>query len=761
MTLDRADGIRLEVTPLSGGVVRIRAGGLDGFQDSLLNRYAFIESPPLEAEARWKGRTLHLPDGYDLIVADDLGFTLSKHDRTLMGTCEGSLPATAPTVHRNQGYRLVTTLGKDEKLIGFGDQYRRGFLLNGQKESLWIRNQSDYIPVPFFMSSHGYGMLFNTTRRLFYDFGIDSPDRNAFRVEKDCLDVYLILGDDYEAIIDRYTRLTGRPSLPPMFTFGLWMVAHTEIRAHELLQLALEMRRAEIPCDLLALEPLWMEKLYDESLEKNWSEERFPFFPWVDARDSFIGSLKDMGYHFGLWMLSNYDHTWEEERAVARRCGGAAATQPVLHDETGILTREQIETAEQDDHFGHHPMYLDRVTKPEEPYYEHLKKFVDQGVDYFKQDGFAQINLHPDRLYGNGRHDDEMHNIHYMIYSRQMVSGFEAHTGRRGFGLMCAGWAGFQRFSGTWTGDTGGGAQPLCGILQLATVGHAIATCDVDVKDSASIHMGFLLPWTQVNSWSYYKYPVYKGEASKAMFADYARLRMRLLPFYYSLARQATLTGRAIARPMHLLHPDREEAYHLLNQFMIGDALLVGAFTKAVSLPTGRWLDFWTGEAVEGDWTSRTFETPPNRGGQLFMKAGAIIPMFPVQQFVGETPVREVTWRIFPSPGEHAFTLYLDNGTDFAYREGGFAAATLSCWMDGTRIALAWSVVEGSEPERIAALGHVIELIGAPPVTAVSREGRPVDFTEDPADGICRIGPVRWGDPLRIVCAALSTARET
>lgn len=743
----------MEVTPLAGGVVRIRAGGLDGFQDSLLNRYAFVESPPPEADARWEGKTLRLPDGCELIFDETLGFSLSKHGCALMATCEGSLPATAPTVHRNRGYRLVTTLGRDEKLIGFGDQYRRGFLLNGQKESLWIRNQSDYIPVPFFMSSYGYGVFFNTTRRLFYDFGVDLPGRNTFRVEKDFLDIYLIVGDDYDTLIDRYTRLTGRPSLPPMFTFGLWMVAHTEIRAHELLQLALEMRRAEIPCDLLALEPLWMEKLYDESLDKNWSEERFPFFPWVDRRDSFIGSLKEMGYHFGLWMLSNYDHTWEEERAVSRRCGGATPdAEPVPDDEDSILTREQIEIVEQDDHFGHHPMFLDRNTKPDEPYYEHLKKFVDQGVDYFKQDGFAQINLHPDRLYGNGRHDDEMHNIHYMIYSRQMIDGFETHTGRRGFGLMCAGWAGFQRFPGTWTGDTGGGAQPLCGILQLATVGHAIATCDVDVKDPASIHMGFLLPWTQVNSWSTYKYPVYKGEAFKAMFTDYARLRMRLLPFYYSLARLATLTGRAIVRPMHLLHPDREEAYHLPNQFMVGDAFLVGAFTKTVTLPTGRWLDFWTGEPVEGDWTPRRFEPPPNRGGQLFLKEGAVVPMFPVQQFVGESVVREVAWRIFPSPGEHAFTLYLDNGTDFAHREGGFASATLFCRMDGTRIALAWSAVEGSEPQRIADLEQVYELVGLPPVASVTLGEEPAAFNQDSTTGICRIGPVPFAGTITIMC---------
>ena len=101
------------------------------------------------------------------------------------------------------------------------------------------------------------------------------------------------------------------------------------------------------------------------------------------------------------------------------------------------------------------------------------------GVRFFKVDPAKLINEFPDRLYGNGKMDDEMHNLAFLLCSRQMAADYEAHTGRRSYGISVAGWAAQQRFAGTWAVDTGGGPQPLVGILQDAIVGHTYATCDM------------------------------------------------------------------------------------------------------------------------------------------------------------------------------------------------------------------------------------------------------------------------------------------
>lgn len=744
MEFFREDKINLKVDVLEESIIRVHSGGLDGYQDSLLNRYGFIEDLSELQTASWNGCELCLPDGYSLSVKPDLSLELRCRGVMLSATSAGYRPGTAPTVFQNQGYSYCATISPEEKFIGFGDQYRKGFLLNGQRESLWIRNQSDYIPVPFFMSSKGYGILFNTTRRLHYDFGVKDPDIYSVNVSDEYLDMYIFTGADYWEMIRKYTFLTGRPQLPPMYTFGLWMVAHTEIRAHELLQLALEMRKAEIPCDILALEPLWMQKLYDESLDKNWNEERFPYFPWVKKSDTFIGDLKLMGYHFGLWMLSDYDHTWEEERRVK------GILPDIYRENEDIVAEENLQIAEQDEHFGHHPMLMDKVTRPDEVYFEHLKKFVDQGVDYFKQDGYAQINLHPDRLYGNQCRDDVMHNIHYMIYTRQMIRGFEEHTGRRGFTLAVAGWTGFQRFPGTWCGDTGGGEQSLCAILQLSTVGHAFATCDMEVDTKEGIHMGFLLPWSQLCSWSYYKYPVYKGEAVKAVFKYYTELRMRLLPLYYSLAREASISGKAIARPMHLVYPDVDEAYSLTRQFMIGDSFITAVYSDSIVLPDGRWFDYWTNRIISGDWTSRQLKYPESRGGLLLVKSGAIIPLFPVQQFTGEKAVNNIAWQIFPAAGQSEFTLYLDNGTDFAYRQGNFASAKLICRQKNECIQILWDELDGADKKRITSCKYTFELLGVTGTAAVKVDGAENPFKIDYDTNRTLIESIAYGSRIEI-----------
>lgn len=739
----RHDDVRLKVTAFEGGILRVQAGGLDGYQDSLLNRYGIIEPLAPCAEARWHERTLELPDGHRLKVGEDLSFRLLKNETLLLATGPGHQPATAPTVYQNRGFSAEFSLHPEEKLIGFGDQYRKGFLLNGQRESLWIRNQSDYVPVPFYMSSRGYGILFNTTRRLFYDFGTEQAGRCHFHVADTYFDVYIVTGAPYEALINSYVQLTGRSQLPPMFTFGLWIVAHTEIRAHELLQLARAMRDEKIPCDLLALEPLWMEKLYDASLQKSWSAERFPYFPWVAFEDTMIGNLKAMGYHFGLWMLSEYDHTWEEERRIG-------AGQPDAARKECIIPASDLELVEQDDHFGHQPMTFDKMTKPEEPFYEHLKKFVDQGVDYFKQDGYALINLYPDRLYGNGRREDEMHNLHYMLYSGQMIRGFEAHTGRRAFGMMVAGTAGFQRYPGTWAGDTGGGAQALCAILQLATLGQACPTCDMEMTPEG-VHMGLLLPWSQINSWASYSYPLYRGASLQHLFRAYIEQRMRWLLFYYSLARETGQSGKAIVRPMHLVYPDRAEAYELTHQFFIGDALLAGAYTDRLTLPPGRWLNYWTGEILTGDWGEQQPTVPEDRGGPLLVREGALIPCVPVQQFVGEKSIDHITWQVFPGTDESSFTLYLDDGIGLDHRQGAYAAALLRARPDAEGLTLSWDPVEGNEPERILSLSHTFEWLGDAVIRSAECDGRPMDVRPDPDTGHPLIGPVQHGQVIRVI----------
>ena len=209
LTYDCGEGITLTVTPFQDGILRLRAQGYDGPVASLLERYGFLEPLPVEETARVTAREVALPGGITLALAAAGGWQLRRGGQVVAEALPTTRPAVAPTVYRNTGCQLDLRMADGEKFIGFGDQTRTQFLLNGQRDALWVRYPVKHIPVPFFMSSRGYGIFFNTTRKLRYDVGATDPAVARFTVPKDFLDIFLITGEDYQQIIEKYTRLTG------------------------------------------------------------------------------------------------------------------------------------------------------------------------------------------------------------------------------------------------------------------------------------------------------------------------------------------------------------------------------------------------------------------------------------------------------------------------------------------------------------------------------------------------------------------------
>jgi alpha-glucosidase (family GH31 glycosyl hydrolase) len=248
------------------------------------------------------------------------------------------------------------------------------------------------------------------------------------------------------------------------------------------------------------------------------------------------------------------------------------------------------------------------------------------------------------------------------------------------------GYAGIQQYSATWAGDTGGGPKPLVSMLNHGLSGHVNTSCDMDVFTPAGIHFGFLQAWSQVCSWAYWRHPWLLGDKLLPMFKDYAALRYRLLPYLYSQAHVAARTGMPIMRAMPLAFPNDPQSDELINQYMLGDALLTGAFTDRFHLPQGRWIDYWTGAVHEGP-LDMVASWPENRGGPLFVRAGAIIPYGPLMDYVGQKPVDQIELHVYPQ-GESSFTLYEDDGISHAYRDGAAAITQITCRKVGNKASL-------------------------------------------------------------------------
>ncbi len=674
--------MRIEV--LSSRIFRLRMNSQGAFKEPSLIRYGIVRSD-------WPSVKFKIEEMPTSLVLRTVECALKIDKRNGMFTLRGQdgrmlvSSAQAPWSNTDEGFGAEFSLSDNEHLYGLGDVARDRLDKRGFRARMWVTNVKSYIPIPVLISDNNWGLFVNTTWNHYFDVGHSQSDRLRFWGECGELDFYLIAGESLTSLVDGITEITGKPSLLPLWAYGLTFVCNEKANARDMIDDCLNLRRAGIPCDLIGLEPGWMSKLYDFSTEKDWHPERFYIPSWIRNKDdvssgnnsSFMGAAQRLGFKVSLWLCENYDVSYEEERQAGNINAGKVGTSSHKHN---------VDDFELDEHFTK-SVRIDQITKPEEPWFEHLKKFVDDGAEAFKLDGCEQVNEHPDRKWGNGMDDQEMHNLYPVILNKQMARGFAEHTGRRPMIYSSGGYTGIQRYSASWAGDTGGGAKPLASMLNLGLSGHANTSCDMDSFSPAGIHCGFLQPWSQLCSWAYWRHPWLLGDKLLPIFKYYAKLRYRLIPYLYSAAHQAHRTGMPIMRAMPLVCPDDPKAGQLLHQYMLGDFLLVAAFTDKVHIPSGAWFDFWSGRRIEGP-ADIVCEIPPDRGGPLLVKSGAILPHWPEMDYVGQKSVGRIEIRVYPSDKTSSYIMYEDDGNSLRYCDGEVAVTTYTCERRAGKVTL-------------------------------------------------------------------------
>jgi alpha-glucosidase (family GH31 glycosyl hydrolase) len=230
-------------------------------------------------------------------------------------------------------------------------------------------------------------------------------------------------------------------------------------------------------------------------------------------------------------------------------------------------------------------------------------------------------------------------------------------------------------------------------MLNLAFSGHSNHSCDMDVSTVEGIHFGFLQTWAQQNNWDYWYQPWLLEDAQLAAIRQYGRLRYQLLPYLYSTAAEAAMTGYPVMRAMSLVYPDNPAWDAARGQYLLGDYLLVSAYSKEVRLPEGAWIDFWSGKRTTGPATLPV-EITPTQGGALMVKSGAIIPTWPACDHVAKGWSPEVGLLVYPAARSN-FTLYEDDGASLGYRKGEFAQTRLTCETAATTVRLTIGGREG------------------------------------------------------------------
>ena len=256
------------------------------------------------------------------------------------------------------------------------------------------------------------------------------------------------------------------------------------------------------------------------------------------------------------------------------------------------------------------------MTHRDQPWFEHLKKFVDNGASAFKLDGAYQVNDHPDRLWGGKYFDDEVHNVYPVLYVKQMMEGFRDYTdGRRAIIYTPCMYAGSQQYCASWAGDTGGGYDTVVAMLNYGLSGHANVTADMEAVSPEGIHYGFFMPWVQQLGWRCWHQPWFLGDELEGLIKYYGNLRSSLFPYIYSMAYKAAAQSLPIARALSLMYQDKPEYDSVTNCYMFGDSFIVGVFDMNITLPEGKWYDYFTGEIYDGGRVVN-YKIPEGRGGR-------------------------------------------------------------------------------------------------------------------------------------------------
>ncbi|NJK97250.1 MAG: DUF5110 domain-containing protein [Bacteroidales bacterium] len=275
---------------------------------------------------------------------------------------------------------------------------------------------------------------------------------------------------------------------------------------------------------------------------------------------------------------------------------------------------------------------------------------------------------------------------------------------------------------------TGGGKDALFDQLNLGLSGFSNTSIDVlDVKQNhiAAMHLGFMLPWVQINSWYTLLHPWYFPPNEKEAFTYYARLRHSLNPYIYSAAIENHLTGKPILRAMPLEFPDDREVDNMIYQYMFGDNILVGVFSDSVYLPQGKWINFWDNEIRNGGKKIHA-GYPQNRGGAMFVKAGAIIAYREISDYLGEEPLHKVQLSVYPQ-GRSEYTLYEDDGVSFDYEKGKIASTRFTSHAENKSLEFVIEATQGDYNGRPLSRGYSINFFTIKKPATVKVNGKITD----------------------------------
>lgn len=520
----------------------------------------------------------------------------------------------------------------DECFVGTGERFRK-MDLSGQtfqlknQDGQGVNNRRCYKNIPFYMSSRMYGIFYHTSDYCKLSLADHSSRSVQFMCDRATIDAFLIGGKTPEEILHNYRKLTGFPSMPPLWSYGIWMSRMTYFSAEEVNDICDHLRKEHYPCDVIHLDTGWFRT--DWLCEWKFNPERFP-----DPK-GFIQNLKKKGFRVSLWQLPYVAKGAEQlEEAKANQY-----IAPLLKEQASEGSNFSAL-----DYAGTIDFTYDKAVD----WYKNklLKPLLDMGVTCIKTD-FGE-NIHLDAVY-HGMTPERLNNLYALLYQK---AAFEITKEVTGDGIIWAraAWAGCQRFPLHWGGDSAsswdGMAGSLKGGLHFGLSGFAFWSHDVpgfhSIPDfmNSPINPQVYVRWTQFGVFtSHIRYhgtckrePWHYPEIAP-IIKRWWKLRYRLIPYIIQQSEMACQSGLPIVQALIFHHPDDRQCWHIDDEYYFGNEFLVCPVMndkgiRDIYLPDGEWINFFTGERMEGGKWYDAVKTPLDLM-PVFVHPNATIPIYP------------------------------------------------------------------------------------------------------------------------------------
>lgn len=509
---------------------------------------------------------------------------------------------------RSTGYAAEEESGyvKEELLLSVGEcvyglgEHFTPFVKNGQVVETWNRDggtasEQAYKCIPFYLTNRGYGVLVNDSGNVAFEVASEKVERVQFSVPGESMEYVIINGPDPKGVLSRYTALTGRPAMPPAWSFGLWLSTSftTDYDEKTVMSFVNGMHDRDLPLHVFHFDCFWMRA-------HHWCD-----FVWDPATfpdpEGMLKRMKASGLHICVWInpyIAQRSHLFGEGMAQ------------------GYLLKCPDGSVWQTDEWQPGMGIVD-FTNPDacKWYANALKRLLDMGVDVFKTDFGERIPTNA--AYFDGSDPQKMHNYYTYLYNKTVFEALKDHRGE-GEALVFARSAtvGGQKFPVHWGGDCTATyesmAESLRGGLSLSLCGFGFWSHDMGGFENTAppdvykrwVAFGMLSTHSRLHGSKSYRVPWLFDEESVDVLRYFTKLKARLMPYLYTAAKTAHETGVPMMRAM-MLEFDDPACEYLDRQYMLGDSLLVAPVLDKRGevryyLPDGRWTNLLSNKVSEG-----------------------------------------------------------------------------------------------------------------------------------------------------------------